>query len=519
MKGRDVFGRILVALSNTKHRGSGNIGIATMDKSICGKSVEELDKACLSGDIGIGVIWNGGKKRFSRINDSVYGVLDGRLHESERPKKKSLKDKSETRSDTEILIQLLKIGITRQQGLSRYERLISQKLRTVNGVFAFAILHKNRIFIARDMIGIKPLYIGKDEDTIAFCSEKKGLWSIGFKKGIHPLEPGSFSVIDEKGLHVFRKSWTYRIRERKPEKSVEDLELILRKSVRKRVRKCDPVGILFSGGLDSTILAKIAKDFGIDVRLYCAGIRKAKDVVKAKEVSTILDLPLKVETLTPSTIEHDLAGIVYGIETIDFKAIAIGIPVYFASKLARNDGIDTVLSGQGADELFGGYARYESVLEKNGYDELQRILVQDIRNIARLNVQRDEHAAMMNGVEIRLPYLDKDVVKSGLEIPARFKIQKRADQWIRKFVLRKLAVHIGLPKEVSWGSKVAMQYGSGSQRNLEKLARAKGFTKSFAKEHGYTNHVQLFIEFLAKQVGFPMRMDQYDNVLKDLNSS
>lgn len=518
-KGRDVFGRILGMLSATKHRGSENVGIVIKGRSIFATGFGEVDRVYIPGNIGIGVTWDGTEKRFGQVNDSFRGILDGELYGSEEQEKRPSGSVFETRSDIETLVYLLKDGIVEQNTRKDAERLIRKKLRTVDGVYALAILHEDRIFIARDMIGIKPLYIVEDEDVIAFCSEKKGLWSIGLKKKIRPLEPGSFAVANRSGLHIFRRSWMFRTHKIELEESVMGLDLVLRRSVEKRVKNHDSIGLLFSGGLDSTVLAAITRDLGKDPYLYCVGTRKARDIERAKRIAGMIDLTLRIKILHLHDIERDLARIVHGIETNDFRAIAIGIPVFFASKLAKDDGMDTVLSGQGADELFGGYARYLRMLEQEGYRRLQKALEQDVMKIAELNIQRDDHVSVMNGVQIQLPYLDWSVVKFGLGIPIRFKIQRGVGGWSRKFVLRKLAESMDLPKEVCWAPKIAMQYGSGSEKSLGKLAKARGFSKSFSRKHGYGNNIQLFADCIAKHVGIPMELSRLDNIMKELDFS
>ena len=518
-KGRDVFGRILGMLSATRHRGSGNIGIAIMGRSICVQEFGELDRVHMSGNIGIGVVWSGTEKKFGQVNDSFRGILDGGLYEGDEQKERTPSKVFGARSDIETIVYLLREGIAGQNTRKDSERLIRKKLRNLDGVYALAILHENKIFIARDTIGVKPLYISQDEDAIAFCSEKKGLWSIGLKKKICSLEPGSFAIASKDGLRIFRRSWISRTRKIGLEESVKGLGLVLRESVKKRVERHDSIGLLFSGGLDSTVLAIIAKDLGKTPYLYCVGTRKSKDMERARRIAGMIDLPLRTEILRLQNIERNLAKIVYGIETNDFRLVAIGIPVFFASKLAKDDGIDTMLSGQGADELFGGYARYLRLLEQEGYDELQNALEQDVMKIAELNIQRDDHASMMNGVEIQLPYLDWSVVRFGLGIPIEFKIQRWKDGWKRKFVLRKLAEAMDLPEEVCWAPKIAMQYGSGSEKSLGELAKARGFSKTLSKQYGYVNNVQLFVECIAKQVGIPMELSQINNIIDELGFS
>ncbi|MFX0097264.1 MAG: asparagine synthase-related protein, partial [Candidatus Hodarchaeota archaeon] len=263
-RGRDIFGWILSILSATAHRGSANTGIAIMGTSVCGKNPGELDKVPISGHIGIGVMWNGVEKKFGNVDDSFHGILDGELYRSGGVRKWHSRKVLQKPSDIDTMIRLLKDGIADQLRGKDSKRLIHQKLRTVDGVFALAILHEDRIFIARDPIGVKPIYVFEDENIIAFSSEKKGLWSIGLEKNIYPLDPGSFAIVDRDGVHIFRRSWRFGAREIKLEESVEGLMSVLKKSVEKRVEKHDSVGLLFSGGLDSTILARLTKDFQKD---------------------------------------------------------------------------------------------------------------------------------------------------------------------------------------------------------------------------------------------------------------
>jgi len=169
-----------------------------------------------------------------------------------------------------------------------------------------------------------------------------------------------------------------------------------------------PCAIAFSGGLDSSLLAVLCKD----AKLYSVGMSNSHDIDQANKAAQLLGLVdnLYLHELTMDELETAIPYVIRAIESTDAMKVSIALPLYFASKDAHRDGIRVMLSGQGADELFAGYKRYESMTPL----ELGSALKKDLGNIARNNLERDDAVTMANSVELRVPYLDRKVVELAL---------------------------------------------------------------------------------------------------------
>jgi len=195
---------------------------------------------------------------------------------------------------------------------------------------------------------------------------------------------------------------------------------------------------------------------------------------------------LKIHFLSPEEIEAAIPNVIYSTESTDPMKISIGLPLYFVAKTAKKDGKRVLLTGQGADELFGGYRRHEGFLDQ-GPEVLDREIYSDLKNISTINLERDDMVTMANSVELRVPFLDKEVIRTGLAISPELKVLKRDGFYIRKYILRKAADGL-LPPELLWKEKKAIQYGTGVQKILDRLARDAGFSKREG------NHIEKYLK-------------------------
>ncbi len=363
---------------------------------------------------------------------------------------------------------------------------VNSTIKELDGDYAFAISDGKDLVVVRDELGVKPVYYATDYDMnrLAFASERKALWKLGIKdvKVLKPSEMLLNSKIISKSQTKPKKRPI--LNDRLGAESVTQYDLnyykellkkVLMDSVKKRVAGLDRVGIIFSGGLDSSILAKISKDLEVETFLYTVGTENSSDMKYAKQVANSLYLPLKTKVVALEDVKHYTGLVLNAIEEYNVMKLGVGMPSYIASELACQDGIRVMLSGQGADELFAGYQRYTQFYKEYG-EKTTEDLKADVSNLYHVNLQRDDAVTMANSVELRVPYLDSDVVDVGLNIPMKYKLGKDP-QDLRKCILRRVASDLEVPRKAVLRPKKAAQYGSGIHRLLAKKVLKDGSYK------------------------------------------
>ncbi len=418
----------------------------------------------------------------------------------------------ETNSDTELLFTLIETQI---KGGSKPINAVFSVLSSVNGDYALAYACGSDLVLARDPIGVKPLFYfsekGIKKPEIIFASEKKALFYARRNKesvlsesiltslpeSILTFPPGnilSFNLqngsFEEKSLQINPQ----QERISKEDEAAFQLKEALRKAVELRLTSSS--GIAFSGGIDSTFLAALAKEINPAISLYAVGLPDSHDIIQAKNAAEAIGMKnsLKIHLLSLEEIEEAVHHVIYATESVDPMKIAIGLPLYFVAKTAKEDGKRVLLTGQGADELFGGYKRHEEFLNQ-GPEVLDREIYSDLRKISEINLERDDMVTMANSIELRVPFLDKDVINIGLSIIPELKVLNKDGFHTRKYILRKAAEGL-LPPELLWKEKKAIQYGTGVQKILDKLARGAGFSKKDG------NHIEKYLRMVASEKGF-----------------
>jgi asparagine synthase (glutamine-hydrolysing) len=259
------------------------------------------------------------------------------------------------------------------------------------------------------------------------------------------------------------------VRAMEMEEAVELLDEAMRRSVERRVRGLSRVCLAFSGGLDSSILARFLDLSGVDVELLCVGLKGSRDFEAAEEAAEHIGLPLRLESYGVEELEKAVEAVLWSVEEADPLKISIALPLHWCAKASVEEGVRVLFSGVGSDELFGGYKRYVDLYPSLG-EGVRAELFRDVVDSYEVNYARDYKVCSDLGVELRAPYTDLGVVELGLSLPIDLKLSMRGD---RKLVLRRLAEALGLPEEVVWRRKRAIQYSTGVSKALRRLAKRR----------------------------------------------
>lgn len=407
----------------------------------------------LKGDVAIGHNIFITDEKIPHIGDHEIIVCDGRIY---NPR---------TESSSKLILDSI-----RDYGMMEALQMIMDKF---DGDYSFAFFDGENILLARDPLGVKPLYYKLGDDFIAFASERKALWGIGIKDPGR-LPPGAI-LINQEIIRLKRlpekidAKWDY-------DTTRERLGEALEKAVKERVKDLERVGILFSGGVDSTLLTLLVKKYTEPI-IYTVGTKGSKDLIFAEKAAKELGIEPKMIEVTPGMIKDALGPVLAAIEEFNVMKIGVAMPLYFASKAAHADGLRVIVSGQGADELFGGYHRYLQLYQE-GEDKLIEAFKADIQEMHHVNLERDDATAMATGTELRVPFLDKEIINIAFNIPIEYKI-KGSDDTLRKHILRDLALDIGVPAFIAKRPKKAAQYGSGIDKVLRRSILPSFDHKSF----------------------------------------
>src|SRR3989344_2394618 len=452
---KDAAADIVRGLSVLKERGRDGVGIFNDREIHIGKKVEDL-----RGISGNNIIAHALHSVVSIVPQPIKkkGVL---VSNCEIYNWQELKERYGLQSgnDSELLIDLIEA-----KGLL-------EAVKILDGDYAFAYWHKDEIYVVRDIVGVKPVWFSL-EKGFAFASERKALEQIGYAN-IEELNPRTIACYNlKKGSFIRIRREFFRIGKMRTDNVIEKTEELLLAAVKKRIPD-KKLGILFSGGIDSTMLALLCKKLGKEFICYTAvleerGMGDAPDLVYAKKVAAELGFNLKIKKLDLKETEQLLATVVPLIEDSNVVKVGVALPFYAACEQAQKDGIKVMFSGLGSEEIFAGYERHKKS------QDINKECLSGLLKMYERDLYRDDVVTMHNNIELRVPFLDKELIAYALSIPGDMKISGDRN----KIVLREIAKRCGIPDEYAERKKKAAQYGSKFDRALEKLAHRAHASKS-----------------------------------------
>ncbi len=377
---------------------------------------------------------------------------------------------AQTRTDTEVIVQL-------------YARFGPRCVEQLDGMFALAIVGPDEFFLARDPIGIKPLYTAHRGDKLFFASEIKAL--TGVADDIREFPPGHWyhsqlglrqyytvgedlSVLDDNVLNELRTFTT-------EDQVLPVIRRTLYAAVQKRLMSDVPLGVSLSGGLDSSLVALLARRDHEQINTFAVGVEGSTDLAAAREVAQFLGTRHHERVYTERDMVEALPKVLYYLESFDPALVRSAIPNYFLAQLCAEH-VKVFLTGEGADELYAGYDYLEQFDQP---DALHAELVHIVGALHNTNLQRADRLSMAHGLEARVPFLDVRSIALALGLPAVWKM--RGEGRPAKALLRRAFVD-QLPAAIINRPKEKFSQGAGSSQMIARRAEATITDRELADE-------------------------------------
>ena len=410
---------------------------------------------------------SGGQPLFSMDNLQVLAV-NGEIYNHQAIRREyEGRYEFRTGSDCEVILALYRDAVNAGGSEEDFIRMLER----LNGIFAFALYDAERdeYLIARDPIGVIPLYIGKDaQGHVCVASELKALEGICTE--YEPFMPGHF--LSSKKGHMVRwwtRDWFKYDAVKDNGADVAELRKALEAAVKRQLMSDVPYGVLLSGGLDSSVISAIARKNAARrietddqqeawwprLHSFAVGLKGAPDLAKAREVADHIGT---VHHEIHYTIQEGLDAIrdvIYFIETYDVTTVRASTPMYLLARVIRSMGIKMVLSGEGADEVFGGYLYFHKAPDAKAFHE------ETVRKLSKLHLYdclRANKSLAAWGVEGRVPFLDKEFLDVAMRLNPAAKMCP--GQEIEKRVVREAFADM-LPESVAWRQKEQFSDGVG----------------------------------------------------------
>lgn len=391
-----------------------------------------------------------GKQPIQGTN-SAWMVHNGEIYNHKKLRETTLKNHAfRTASDSEVIVHL-------------YEEFGYEFCDMLDGIFAFVVINGDDYLVARDPLGVKPLYYGMDDrGRLYFASEMKAI--ADQCKTFSTFPPGHYYTEKTGFVKYYQPKWEV-YEAATASLDLEALNRGLTQAVEKRLM-CDvPFGVLLSGGLDSSLIASITSRLlegsGQELHSFSIGLdASAPDLVAAQKVAEFIGT---THHEIHFTVEQGIAilnQLIWHLETYDVTSIRASTPMYFLSKAITERGIKMVLSGEGADEIFGGYLYFRNA---PSIVDFQKETIERVQKLFTADLLRADKSTMAHGLEARVPFLDKAFLELAIKIQPEEKMPKTYDG-IEKYILRKAfdtPEKPYLPEEILWRQKEQFSDGVG----------------------------------------------------------
>ncbi|MFL3001855.1 MAG: asparagine synthase B [Cytophagales bacterium] len=470
---KDMRSKCLEMSKKVRHRGPDWSGIYSTDNAILAH--ERLSIVDIKS--GRQPLFSNDENIILTVNGEIYNHLDFR-------NSSKIDYKYQTNSDCEVIIPL-------------YKKYGCELVNHINGIFSFFIYNKpdNSFFVARDPIGVIPLYMGNDDKgTYYFSSEMKCL--VGKCSKIKEFPPGHYMTNnDNNPIKYYNKDWM-NYDNIKNNNSKTDLRESLEDAVKRQLMSDVPFGVLLSGGLDSSVISSIVKKFSKkriesnqekdawwpQIHSFAVGLKGSPDLIAASKVSKHLGTIHHEIHFTIQEALDSLEDVIYYLETYDVTTVRASTPMYLMGRYIKSMGVKMVLSGEGADEIFGGYLYFHKAPNAREFHE------ETVRKINKLHLfdcLRANKSLSAWGVEGRVPFLDKEFIDYSMNIDPKLKMI-RSDK-IEKHILRD-SFNGYLPNDILWRQKEQFSDGVG----YSWIDSLKEHAENSVSDKDYNNRLIIF---------------------------
>ncbi len=370
------------------------------------------------------------------------------------------------------------------EGLQRFGKSFLKKL---NGSFSGVWFDGKDMFGFKDPVGAKPLYYSNTDNYFVVSSEMKALSSLN--TDIIPISPGN--IISSNGrsqlFYQFPDFVTcYKLNTNFIKKKIQKLNELIKVSIKDNINKGEKISVLLSGGIDSIIIAHVAKDLIDDLEVFTVGIDGSNDLKYADKFAKINNLTHHKIEVSIEEMFNSLQSVIYALETFDAALIRSSVPMFLLSKYIHDrNGTDVLLTGEGGDELFGGYdylSEFKTI--ELVHQELRSLL--EIEHITGL--QRVDRIPYHFSIEARAPIFDRRIVEFSFSIPLELKIYKNNYGKAEKWILRK-AFETEIQDEFIWRKKQKFSDGAGTEFLL------KNYVEDLISDEEYIEECRITHDF------------------------
>ncbi|WP_283686302.1 asparagine synthase B [Dysgonomonas sp. Marseille-Q5470] len=454
-------GQVLRMAKKIRHRGPDWSGIYCGEKSILAHERLSI----------VGV--DSGKQPLYSKDGNLVLAVNGEIYNHKEIRSRYPDYEFLTHSDCEVILALYK-----DKGVDLFEDL--------NGIFAFALydVENDICLIGRDHMGIIPLYMGYDDHGQFYvASELKALE--GVCPNVQEFLPGYYMCSAEGNdlKRWYKRDWMEYDDVKDNESDENELRVALESAVHRQLMSDVPYGVLLSGGLDSSIISAIAKRYAArrieddnqteawwpQLHSFAVGLKDSPDLVASKKVAEYIGTVHHEINFTVEEALDALSDVIYHIETYDVTTVRASTPMYLLARFIKSMGVKMVLSGEGADELFGGYLYFHKAPDAKAFHE------ETVRKLDRLHLYdclRANKSLAAWGVEGRVPFLDKEFIDVAMRLNPQDKMCGNGK--IEKYILRKTFQDY-LPESVAWRQKEQFSDGVGYNwiDSLKEMAEKK----------------------------------------------